>query len=973
MHLFKIFSSAILLSFVSSFISAQKLTDYVNPFIGTDGHGHTYPGATMPFGLMQLSPDTRLTGWDGCSGYHFTDSIIYGFSHTHLSGTGVSDYGDILLMPVSGSIGRLDDYGYQSLFRKETEHASPGYYEVFLDQPEVLVRLTSSIRSGMHQYIYKTGADKSVVLNLRHRDPVIEAGWQLVSNRRLVGKRRSDAWARDQHIYFVIEFDRDILIDADRKQILHGKAGISLDSLIDVFHFGTQGSDTLTVKVGISGVDIEGAIKNMETEVLNHSFEKVKEIAQQTWEEELGKIHVTSLQKERLITFYSALYHVMLAPNIWSDVDGRYRGMDMNIHHDMGIPQYTVFSLWDTYRTLHPLLNMIDQKRSRAFIHSFLRMYEQGGLLPVWELAANETYCMIGYHSIPVILDAWKKGIRDFDVQLALKAMLDSANRDHLGLKYYKSKGYIPADKEHESVSKTLEYAYDDWCIAMFAKELRNVEIYNAFIERAQYYKNLFDKNSGFMRPRINGAFKDPFAPSDVDVHFTEANSWQYSMYVPHDINNLFDMLGGNQKVESWLDRLFNTSDPLTGRNQVDITGLIGQYAHGNEPSHHMAFLYNYAGVPWKTQEITSQILNTLYTIKPDGLSGNEDCGQMSAWYVMTSMGMYPVVPGSNRFDITAPIFDEIRIKLENGSVIAISSPGASSNYPYIAAISKNGKDHNALFLNYEDIKDGANITFILQKQINERVTTKSWQLPEQRIARSGLVRNPIFSRVNKSFEKKMFLEIEADSEHQIFYRTIVNQIESPWTKYEGNVEIQKQTIVQAYAVNSSGVSSKIEEAIYIPYEPSISISILTPWHPSYGALGERTLIDGIRGPEDWKLGDWQGYQKQDVEIVIDLGKVKKSKAIGIGAIQDIRSWIWMPQSVAIYSSMDGQVFHQEGVLQTNTPPKSYDIQIEDFVFSKKMKARYLKIVARQFGEIPYWHLGAGGDSYIFLDEIWVK
>ena len=962
-----------LLSIGTSGLLGQQFTEYVNPFIGTSAHGHTYPGATMPFGLMQLSPDTRLTGWDGCSGYHFTDSVIYGFSHTHLSGTGVSDYGDVLLMPVSEKNPILNDYAYQSRFRKETEKASPGFYEVFLDQPRVLAQLTTSLRSGIHQYIFQSGADKSIVLNLRHRDPVIEASWEMVSTRRIVGKRRSDAWARDQHLYFVIEFDRDIMNDIIKTSTAKSLSEDSIDSLIHAFNFGSNGSDTLIIKVGISGVDIEGAIRNMETEVLNYDFETIRRRANQAWENELKKIEVTSLNKDRMVIFYSALYHVMLAPNIWSDVDGRYRGMDNRIHNDNGIPQYTVFSLWDTYRTLHPLLNIIDQKRSRAFIHSFLRMYEQGGLLPVWELAASETYCMIGYHSVPVILDAWMKGIRDFDVQLALEAMVNSAEKDHLGLKYYKTKGYIPADREHESVSKTLEYAFDDWCIAMFAKELRNVEVYTNYIKRAQYYKNLFDGSTRFMRPRINGAFKEPFAPTDVDVHFTEANSWQYSMYVPQDINNLFEMMGGHKQAESWLDELFNTSDPLTGRNQVDITGLIGQYAHGNEPSHHMAFLYNYVGVPWKTQEITSQILNNLYTSLPDGLSGNEDCGQMSAWYVMTSLGMYPVVPGSNRLELTAPIFDEVRIRLENGSTISISAPGASSGFPYIAAISKDGKDYNSLYVDYDAIKDGASLTFILQKQLNERITSKTWKLPVQKIEGSTIVRNPVFSKVEKSFEKKMSLEIFADAGDEVFYRLISNDKEAPWQKYNSSIEIQNRATIQAYAINSLGEKSKIEEAIYIPYEPTLSLTVLTAWHPSYGAMGERTLMDGIRGPEDWKLGDWQGYQKEDVEILVDLGKVKKVKEIGIGAIQDIRSWIWMPQTIEIYTSLDGQSFKKVGEVSTITSPKDYDIQIEDFLFSIKVKSRYIKIVARQYGRIPAWHLGDGGDSYIFLDEIWVK
>lgn len=640
--------------------------DYVNTFIGTGGHGHTFPGATLPFGMVQLSPDTRLEGWDGCSGYHNTDTIIYGFSHTHLSGTGVGDYGDVLLMPTQGEVQfdngykTIADSGYASWFKKETEHASPGYYEVKLEEHDINVRLTTTQRVGIHEYTFNKADTANIMLDLTHRDQLLDYDINVVSEKEITGYRVSKAWASEQHIYFVIQSNKAFEFNEMMGEVItkseRGKTKPRLNK--GAFRFTTKDGDKIVLKVGISAVSIEGARKNLETEAPHWDFEQYKSAARVEWEKALNKIQVASQDNIKKEIFYTALYHTMIAPNVFSDLDGKYRGMDMKIHESKDGPQYTVFSLWDTFRATHPLYTIIEQKKTNEFIRTFLRQYKDGGALPIWELAANYTGCMIGYHAIPVIVDAYIKGIRDYDSELAMEAMLHSARQDKLGLEAYKRKGYIAAGDESESVSKTLEYAYDDWCIASMAKNMGYMEVHEEFIERAQFYKNSYNPSSGFMQPKMNGGWSAGFNPAEVNFNFTEANSWQYSMFVPHDIEGLIKLHGGSQNFEQKLDELFTTEMELTGRHQADITGLIGQYAHGNEPSHHMAYLYNYVGKPYKTQERVHQILTEQYTNQPDGLSGNEDCGQMSAWYVLSSMGFYSVTPGDDGYySFGTPLF----------------------------------------------------------------------------------------------------------------------------------------------------------------------------------------------------------------------------------------------------------------------------------------------------------------------------
>lgn len=964
---------------IFTYAQAQQVdyTSLVSPFIGTDDHGHTFPGAVAPFGMMQLSPDTRLSGWDGCSGYHFTDSIIYGFSHTHLSGTGVSDYGDILLMPASGKAD-LDDYGYRSQFQKSNEHASPGYYRVYLDDPKVKVELTASQRAGMHKYRFEQDQENHVVLDLAHRDKVLESSLVIESDYQISGMRRSSQWATDQVVYFWIEFSEPFQNYEWQNESKRGDKPIDTlngASIKAAFHFGIKGGGELLVRIGISAVDVAGARKNLEAESNSWDFEKMSQETKDSWNKELGKIEVFGGSQEQRTIFYSALYHCMIAPNVWSDVDGRYRGMDGEVHQAIDHQQYTIFSLWDTYRTLHPLLAIIDRNRTRDFIHSFLKMYEQGGLLPVWELAANETYCMIGYHSVSVILDAWKKGIRDFDSLQALEAMFKSAHMEHFGLDVYQKHGYIAGDMEHESVSKTLEYSYDDWCIGMFAKELGDEKTHRYFMERAQSYKHIFDPSTGFMRPRINGGWKEPFSPTEVDFHFTEANSWQYSFYVPHDISTLIDLHGGDEAFEKKLDELFETEQEVSGRNQVDITGLIGQYAHGNEPSHHMAYLYNYLGKPWKTQRSVRQILDEQYSSSPDGLSGNEDCGQMSAWYVMSALGLYPVLPGSNEYILSSPIFDRAVIHLENGKEFIMEAEGAGQGYEYIAAASLNGRDYLQSMILHGDIADGGHLKFILQPKPSQKWGATPASRPMSRITGESIVVAPYTSVSDKAFSDSIMVALASvETDVDIWYRLNWKSRQGDWKIYTGDaIRIVQTCVLEAKAINKSGKESHIISSAYYETQPRYAVDLKSTYHSQYSAGGKKALIDGIRGGRDWKLGGWQGFQGQDFEAIIDLGKRKRFRYVGAGFFQDIRSWIWLPTSLEVYVSNDGINYSKLGVVNHRESIREEPLLQRDLILKKRARARYVKVVARNFGWIPEWHLGAGGEAYIFVDEVWVE
>jgi len=953
----------------------KPLIEYVNPFIGTGGHGHTYPGATMPFGMMQLSPDTRLDGWDGCSGYHYSDEYIYGFSHTHLSGTGVSDYGDILLMPtnaISFNNGSDNISGYRAHFSHDNEIAKPGYYKVHLDSTEIDVELTVSKRSGIHKYQFPSKDNQFLILDLEHRDQVLDYKIQKINDSTITGFRHSKAWATNQRLFYNIQFSKPI------KNITYEENGTPISknykyqSKKAAIEFDNPNNDAIYVKVGISAVDNAGAAKNLQEEIGNKSFDQVKKEAQTIWETQLDKIVVESQNEDYKTNFYTSLYHTMLAPNLYQDVDGRYRGMDLEIHQTKDFDYYTVFSLWDTYRAAHPLYTIIEQDRTNDFINTFLAKYDEGGIMPIWDLSANYTGCMIGYHAVPVISDAYMKGIRDYDVDKAFTAMKHSATRDKLGLESYKEFGFIPVELESESVSKTLEYAYDDWTIAQMAKAMGKDDDYKLYIERAQYYKNSYDPETKFMRGRFRNTWFAPFDPYEVNFNYTEANSWQYSFYVPQDVSGFMNLLGGKDKLDAQLDELFTAQNNTSGRQQADITGLIGQYAHGNEPSHHMAYLYNFVKKPHKTQERVHQILTELYTNTPDGISGNEDCGQMSAWYVFSSMGFYPVTPGSNQYIIGTPLFDKATINLESGKQFTIAAFNLSATNKYIEYVYLNGEKSDRSFLTHDEIMKGG----VLEFHMNDNPAiwgTRDGQEPRTEITDHVIIPVPFISKGDVAFKRETEVSLGiVQSKTEIFYS--LNN--SKFKRYDAPFKISEAMTLNVYAADGSGHKSATVETKFYKIDPNLSITLDTEYANQYNAGGNDALIDGIMGTQDFRTGTWQGYSDTDVIATIDLGSTKSISTIGVNFLQDQGSWIFYPTEVECLVSKDGKTFTALETIVIDTAKRNDDVLIKNasFTFSSE-DVRYVKIVAKKMGELPTWHLGYphDGRSWIFVDEISIK
>lgn len=957
--------------FLNVSLPAQKnLSRFVDPLIGTGGHGHTYPGAVLPHGMVQLSPDTRLEGWDGCSGYHYSDNYIYGFSHTHLSGTGCSDYGDILLMPMKGEPS-ANNKVYGSAFSHTTEKASPGFYSVKLEDDNIMAELTTTLRVGFHRYAFPDKGKNNIILDLKHRDEVLESSLQIINKHTVAGLRRSKAWAENQYVYFIMQFSEPFTEYGiwENDQLTEHKKEIKGKNIKAFFQFSGK---LIMAKVALSGVSMEGAKKNLETELPGWDFNAVKNKATDIWNKELNKIDVNSNNEKQLRTFYTALYHTMVVPNINMDVDGKYRGRDKQVHTAKGFTNYSVFSLWDTYRGAHPLYTIIDQKRTLDYIQSFLVQYQEGGRLPVWELSSCETDCMIGYHSVPVIVDAYMKGINGFDTKLALAAMKKSATWNHLGLPALMDHGVIEMDDEHESVSKTLEYAYDDWCIAQFARKLGDEAGYQYYLKRSQSYKNILDVGTGFMRPRKNGNWVSPFDPREVNNNFTEANSWQYSFYMPQDVDGYLDMIGGKEKLEQKLDALFTAPQQTTGRDQSDITGLIGQYAHGNEPSHHIAYLYNFTGAAYKTQEKVKQIMREMYHDAPDGLAGNEDCGQMSAWYVLSALGFYPVTPGTTNYIIGTPLFPSAKIYLENGKSFTIHAKNISDDNFYVQSASLNGKGYSNSYLSHFDIMKGGNMVFDMDKKPS---AFGKDHFPVTAISDYKIVLNPVIEGGTAFFKSTATINISSYQSGVNFYYTVDGSTPTVSSKkYANSFIIDSTTIVKAIAANNQGEISYATTAKYVKAPHNWTIQLHTSFEQQYDGGGISALIDGIRGSTNWRKGNWQGYQKTGLDAVIDLQQTKSISKVTVSFLQDTRAWIVMPKQVTVEVSEDGKIFNNVYAQGNFLPIEDLNVQIKKITASfSPVKARYIRVKGIQYGNLPAWHEGAGGDTHIFVDEIGIE
>lgn len=977
---FKLFKSCFFLLQLISFVGYSQTThnaNYVNPFIGTGGAGHTFPGAVVPFGMVQLSPDTRIDGsWEGCGGYHYSDSIIYGFTHTHLSGTGVSDYGDILIMPILDA-NNYKNKKYATKFSHANENASAGYYQVKLDN-NIDVKLTATPRVGIHQYIFPKLDTGTIIVDLLHRDKTLNCTLKIIDSVTIIGSRISEGWAQEQYVYFIMKFNKPIcrknltVINSEQK-----KPNEEEKTIGGTLQFDISDGKPLIIKVGISQTGTNGAKKNLEAEAKHWDFDLYKKDAEKRWEKELSKIDVTTNDQEKKITFYTALYHCMIHPSLAGDVDGKYRGRDFKIHQANGFTPYTIFSLWDTFRGLHPLFTIIEQKRTTDFINTFLQQHKESGRLPMWELSANETNCMIGFHSVSVIADAITKNIAGFDKKLIYQAMVAASNYTNFGIPLFNKNNYLQVEDESESVSKTLEYAYDNWCIAQVSKKLNKKTDYDIFIKRAQAYKNNYDKKTGFMRPRKNGNWLSPFEPREVNNHFTEANSWQYTFFVPQDISGLLSLMGGEKKTEQKLDELFKASTETVGRTQADITGLIGQYAHGNEPSHHMAYLYNYIGKPYKTQEKIYQILTEFYKNTPDGLIGNEDCGQMSAWYVLSSMGFYQVCPGKPEYTIGSPLFDNVRIHLENGKTFEINKQKSASYFQYIQSSSINGLQLNSSAISHSTIINGGKLEFVMQEKQDEKSDfgISIQQRPLTEILFKQIIQIPIINAPDRLTNTSKTITIEhPDSKVNLFYTLDGTEPTQKSFLYTNSFTCDSSLTIKAKAYLKNESSSTASAHIY-KKPNNWTIQILSEYNKQYDAGGDEGIIDGQHGTRNWKSGGWQGYQGQDFNCIVDLGKITPIHYVNASFLQDTRSWIIYPKQVEYYISEDGINYKSFGIIENGVAADDYSIQMRTFFNNNfnEINARYIKIKAVNFGKLPEWHQGYGDNAFIFIDEIEIK
>ena len=702
--------------------AVKDYTQYVNPFIGTDFKGNTYPGAQAPFGMVQLSPDNGTPGWDWISGYFYPDSTIASFSHTHLSGTGAGDLYDIAFMPVTLPYKEDKEVrGIYSTFSHANESATAGYYQVLLQDYGINVELTATPRCGIQKYTFPE-AESAIFLNLNRAinwDRTEDTSIEVVDSVTLRGYRYSDGWAPHQKVYFYTKLSRPfdaIKIDTTHLQ-QNGKG------LIAQLNYNTTESEEILIRTALSGVSMEGAELNFKQEAQGEDFEVYRENARQMWNNELAKIEAVSKDQDQLTVFYTAMYHSMLAPTTYSDVDHKYYGPDDQIHETDGWVNYSTFSLWDTYRASHPLFTITQEARTNDMVKSFLAFYEQNGRLPVWNFWGKETDMMIGYHSVPVIVDAYLKGIGNFDAEKALEACVKTANIDeYRGIGVYKEKGYIPCFTEkgepnNWSMSTALEYAFDDYCIAAMAKKMGKADIAKTFYQRAQNYRNLYNPKSNFMQPRdAKGNFIDGFNPDDYSEFICESNAWQYLWSVQQDIEGLIDLMGGKDRFEQKLDSMF-TYSPQDIDLPLFSTGMIGQYAHGNEPGHHVAYLYNYTDSKWKTQKYVAQIMHELYENTPTGICGNEDCGQMSAWYVFSAMGFYPVNPVSGEYHIGTPLFEQLQLNLSDGKTFTVSAPGVSRENCYVKSVKLNGQPLHGTTLSHRDVMNGGTLEFEMTSQ----------------------------------------------------------------------------------------------------------------------------------------------------------------------------------------------------------------------------------------------------------------
>lgn len=924
---------------------------HVNPFIGTGGHGHTFPGPSMPFGMVQLSPDTRIEGWDGCSGYHYTDSLVHGFSHTHLSGTGVPDYCDVLIMPGTGALDLENQFSnlpvLSSRFDKKNEKASAGTYSTFLDRYGIEVRLTATPRTGVHEYQFPASrTEKWIAIDLRHRDKLLSGSFLTLEKGQISGHRFSSSWAREQKLWF------DIRCSAPVQRFVLSKDSSQLICFFD------KKLRKLNLQCAISAVDAAGAARNMKAEWMDFGFERARKSCVASWDSILSRVVVKDKKwtKDQYQIFYTALYHLCIQPNLYQDADGRFRGMDGKVHQgDLAHPRYTVFSLWDTYRAAHPFYQLVYPDYNQNFILSFLGQFDECGRLPVWELSANETFCMIGNHSIPVMsyafLDQNEKYPLDRD-RMA-KAAEATLSLDFSCMNGFRT-GFISSDGCSESVSKTLENSLDWAGYYLLAGRKGYAD---------QYFRNLFNPETGFFQAKLNHKFVEPFDPREVNFHYTEANAWQYLFGAHHDIPGMMECFRFGSKedarriLEKKLDALFESESLLTGRAQSDITGLIGQYAHGNEPSHHVAYLYNYAGRPDKTRKYLSEITRKFYANAPDGLSGNEDCGQMSAWYLWTTLGFYPVAAVIPSLDPGMPLAAEIRIHPPGQLPLVIKTEGSAESES-LASISKNGIEIKGPVR----LRSGDEIVFRFGNDSEWAGYAELGQGSRQ----IGYKPLPYIARGNRVFAGSQELELRSLSDEPILY---MDPIVGKTKVYQSPILLDKAGSI-CFTHESMSKSFDWLCARFDPKPSGFRLKLQTDFAPVYSAGGPNALVDGLSGSSDFRDGLWQGFNNRDVEGEIELDKILQIDSVSISCLLDQRSWILLPSEVSFRFSSDGTHWSEPKLIGHDISNNSEESLIYHFTTTPSGPVRYIRFTLKNGGRLPDWHLSKGEPSWIFADEI---
>lgn len=956
MKMNKIVLIAFLLLSISS-IGQTSYAEKVNPFIGTGGHGHTYPGAVYPFGMVQPSPDTRTEGWDACSGYHYSDNSILGFSQTHLSGTGIADYCDILIMPTLQEPDLNNGYeDFKSPFSHNKEKAHAGYYSVFLEKPQMQVEITSSARVAHYKFTPQKESEYVYwIIDLKHRDQLLDHEINIIDEHNINGKRISKSWAQKQFLFYHLSTNQKLEFV---KQDENGQRMV----------LKMKYAPEIQLKIALSPVSSENANLNLQKEIPHWNWKKTYEKNQAAWNKELSRIEYQS-DADQETTFYTALYHNFIVPNLYQDVNGDYRSTDLKVHNDTSFEYYTVFSLWDTYRATHSLYALLMPERTLDFIKTLLKQYEHGGQLSMWELAGNYTYCMIGYHAVSVISEAYLKGITDFDTRLALKALISASQRQELGKPFFRSNQVMEINDEHESVSKQQEYSYDDYAIGAFAGAIGDNQMANRYLKSSKYYMNLINPDNQFVQPRMNGKFID-FDPTTVNHHYTEANGWQYNFAMAHDIIQYMKILGGADSLEAKLDKMF-TTNKMSGRNQVDITGLIGQYAHGNEPSHHITHIYNFTNTPSKTQFYTQKIIKEFYKNAPDGLIGNEDCGQMSAWYVFNCLGFYPFVPASDYYTITSPSGKYAKINLENGNIFEIINEDYDKQESiYVKDMSLNGGLFERRYIKHESIKNGGNLKFSLSNKPQD----ESWKnkfIPTQKV-NSRFMPLPNYNYENNIFKDSVLVSLDHIYDYVDIYYKIGES--GGYKKFDQPFYISNSTNVFAYA-QFRRVKSIDAKAQFILLDHGMSIEGITPYYEAYDGGHRAALIDGIESHPHYHSGFWQGFYDTSMTVVIAFDEKRTVQEVSAGFLHDPRTWIWSPKSMKVYGSKNGKKYFELGKMDAPLARDNQkDQRIEytiDFPLRKKLK--YIKVVAEYPGTIPKWHPGKGKPCFIFADEIIIR